>query len=59
MINVNKDQVHSNYNNIKVFRLLGNLYVIYQTEPQIIQFYDSYKIILEFSNLLLFKYLCE
>lgn len=41
MINVNKDQVHSNYNNIKVFRLLGNLYVIYQIEPQIIQFYKT------------------
>lgn len=41
MINVNKDQVHSNYNNIKVFRLLSNLYVIYQTEPQIIQFYKT------------------
>lgn len=41
MINVNKDQVHSNYKNIKVFRLLGNLYVIYQTEPQIIQFYKT------------------
>lgn len=36
MVKGNKDQVRSNHNNTKIFRLLDNLHVIYQTEPQTI-----------------------